>query len=1193
MKPLCKTADSFGKYARKSVRAGGHRSRSFFTLFAGLCCLSALLSNPSIPAFESQRTEAIPERPAAAQPERSGIDGKLRASIESTLYRVEKRAKPSTKGAAIYRAYNPAQGLLADFSADRMRVSAAKPSQWHLSLDLAGYGYGGRLIAPRTTALSVSANRVEYQHKSKPQDSGLQEWFLNSPRGIEHGFVIASPPGSRGANEHLRLALRFSGDLLMSLDDSRQKVSLRTRDGKSVLSYDHLYVFDTRGQRLPSHFEMAGDRLHIVVDDRAASYPVTVDPMLSFVKKITASDGMGTTPDPIEGDAFGTSVSISGDTAVVGSPLDDDKRGSAYIFDRNFGGMDNWGERKKITASDGVGGDEFGDKVSISGDTVIVGARVDGGGIGAAYIFDRNQGGANNWGEVKKIVGSGIGAGSQFGCSVGISVDTAVVGARSAFPNTGEAYIFERNLGGANNWGERKKITASDAGAGFAFGASAAIDSNTVIIGSSGVTGGGAAYLFDRDQGGANNWGEVKKIVGSDTAANDAFGASVAISSDTAIVGALGKAAQLGAAYVFGRNQGGANNWGQFQKLLASDGMAGDRFGESVAISGDTALVGAGSDNSSQGGAYVYDRNQGGANNWGEVVKLLAGDGDAGDNFGFAVAMSGLKAIVGARGDEAGDTFGKGSAYIFDGTPPPPVCTARTITHSASQTINSPNEVNCGGFATKSSSHWRAFNLSAAPFSFTQPFNIQSVDIGIEEAHQGPPVTINLYTSSMPFPTGFPGSLTLIGTSGPVAITPDVPLLMPVIKNIPVTGVAPAASQLVVEVFHPDLAMGDLFLGFNLVGETDPTYRSAPTCEGTTPMTMSSLGFPMGTSIHLVLNVNGCEGTPATSPPTLNCPANIMTGNDAGQCSASVAFMPTSGGTPAPTVICKIGAMTITSPHTFPVGMTTVDCTATNGNPPDAMCSFTVTVNDTEPPMITCPSNIVTNAAAGLCSAVATFAAMASDNCGSANVMCVPPSGSTFPGGATTVTCTATDASSNTAMCSFTVTVNDTQPPSITCPPMQVISPGVVNYPAPTTSDNCAVMMTVCTPPSGSVFPAGFTTVTCTATDTSGNTAQCSFIVSTFDQAIVSDSGGGAIFINTLTGDYQICCGGMIVSGKGTITKKGCILTLTHNPSNRRLTVTYDTCKKEGKAVLQMPPGTVKCTIIDSNTKDSLLAPCS
>ena len=82
-------------------------------------------------------------------------------------------------------------------------------------------------------------------------------------------------------------------------------------------------------------------------------------------------------------------------------------------------------------------------------------------------------------------------------------------------------------------------------------------------------------------------------------------------------------------------------------------------------------------------------------------------------------------------------------------------------------------------------------------------------------------------------------------------------------------------------------------------------------------------------------------------------------------------------------------------------------------------------------------------------------------------------------------------------------------------------------------------------------------------------------------------------FINTLTGDYMMCCGGMVITGRGTIKKQGCILTLTHNGPDRRLLITYDICQKKGQGTMQMPPGTNKCTIIDSNTRDSVVAPCS
>ena len=134
-----------------------------------------------------------------------------------------------------------------------------------------------------------------------------------------------------------------------------------------------------------------------------------------------------------------------------------------------------------------------------------------------------------------------------------------------------------------------------------------------------------------------------------------------------------------------------------------------------------------------------------------------------------------------------------------------------------------------------------------------------------------------------------------------------------------------------------------------------------------------------------------------------------------------------------------------------------------------------------------------------VCSAVVTFSPTASDNCPGVTSSCNPPSGSTFPKGTTTVTCTATDTSGNTAGCQFTVTVNDTQPPAITCPVNMVKEPtcpsGAKATFAPVVSDNCPGVGYVCSPATGSTFPIGTTTVTCTATDTSGNSTACSFTV--------------------------------------------------------------------------------------------------
>ena len=125
-----------------------------------------------------------------------------------------------------------------------------------------------------------------------------------------------------------------------------------------------------------------------------------------------------------------------------------------------------------------------------------------------------------------------------------------------------------------------------------------AISGDTAVVGAccedTGGFDAGAAYVFQRNQGGADNWGEVKKLTASDAQASDRFGHSVAVSGDTAVVGAFREDALVGAAYVFQRNQGDADNWGEVKKLTASDAQDIDFFAHGVAISGDTAVVGAG-----------------------------------------------------------------------------------------------------------------------------------------------------------------------------------------------------------------------------------------------------------------------------------------------------------------------------------------------------------------------------------------------------------------------------------------------------------------------------------------------------------------------------------------------------------------------------------------------------------------------
>jgi hypothetical protein len=406
------------------------------------------------------------------------------------------------------------------------------------------------------------------------------------------------------------------------------------------------------------------------------------------------------------GDSFGSSVAADGDTVVVGAYGDDDNgsdSGSAYIFSQDRNGAGAWGQVAKLTASNGASGDRFGYAVSISGDTVVIGAYRDdpyAPDSGSAYIFRRNQGGADAWGQIANLTASDAVYGGLFGHSVSISGDTVAVGAPGHNDNgtdSGSAYIFSRDQGGADAWGQVAKLTAVDGTSDDHFGYSVSINGDTVAVGAYGDDDNGSlsgsAYIFCRDQGGSDAWGQVAKLTASDGASYDHFGYSVSINGDTVAVGALGddgNGSYSGSAYIFSRDQGGADAWGQAAKLTASDGASDDRFGKSVSTSDDTVVVGAYGDNdngSDSGSAYIFARNEGGADAWGQVAKLTASDGASDDSFGRSISISGDTVFVGAyRDDDLGSD--SGSAYVFADTTAPTNPILFSTSHATNQWSN-------------------------------------------------------------------------------------------------------------------------------------------------------------------------------------------------------------------------------------------------------------------------------------------------------------------------------------------------------------------------------------------------------------------------------------------------------------------------------------------------------------------------
>ena len=375
-------------------------------------------------------------------------------------------------------------------------------------------------------------------------------------------------------------------------------------------------------------------------------------------QKVTALDGNAF-------DKFGDSVAISGNHAVVGAYGDDDNggsSGSAYIF--SFDGT-YWIQSQKLTASDGKSLDKFGYSVSISGNYAVVGAYGDddnGESSGSAYIFSFD---GTNWVQSPKLTASDGVSWDKFGKSVAISGNYVIIGApgsNDGGESSGSAYVFFFN---GSTWQEVQKLTASDGTSWDNFGHSVVVSGNIAVIGAPVASGtdvtSGSAYIFQNNTG---SWTQVQKLTASDGASWDKFGHALALSGTDILIGAPGdddNSESSGSAYLYTNN---GSSWIQSQKFLASDGAYADYFGNSVSINGNYIVIGAyGNDylGISSGASYLFLFN--GAS-WAEDSRWHASYGMPADYFGKAVAFSGYFALVSSHGDDDnGESSGSLAIY--------------------------------------------------------------------------------------------------------------------------------------------------------------------------------------------------------------------------------------------------------------------------------------------------------------------------------------------------------------------------------------------------------------------------------------------------------------------------------------------------------------------------------------------------
>ena len=377
----------------------------------------------------------------------------------------------------------------------------------------------------------------------------------------------------------------------------------------------------------------------------ALATPAAANP-LTFNQKLIAPDGASW-------DLFGESVALDGNYALIGARLDDDNgtnSGSAYLFDTTTGDL-----LQKIIAPDGASYDNFGWSVAIYGSSALIGSQGNintRGSNGSAYLFDITSGNL-----LQKFIAPNAFSNDHFSESVALDGDSALIGYTRDYNNgirSGSAYLFDITTGDL-----LQKFIAPDGAIDDFLGFSVALDGDSALISAiyddDNGTNSGSAYLFDTTTGDL-----LQKFIAPDGASSDYFGLSVALDGDYALIGSWSdddNRVNSGSAYLFDTTTGDL-----IQKFIAPDAASNDNFGRSVALDGNHALIGAfgDSDNGySSGSAYLFDTTTGDL-----LQKIVAPDANNYDNFGYSVALDGNSVLIGSLlGD--GNEAGSGSAYLF------------------------------------------------------------------------------------------------------------------------------------------------------------------------------------------------------------------------------------------------------------------------------------------------------------------------------------------------------------------------------------------------------------------------------------------------------------------------------------------------------------------------------------------------
>ncbi|EYF02825.1 FG-GAP repeat protein [Chondromyces apiculatus] len=648
-----------------SPKSPQFRRPQTFGAFASLLMVASCGADasPDIPEMHAggaappaAAVETPPQEATTPEPSRA-----LRAAYIAAVQADAPTEYEAIAGAAGVIADNPAQGLITELSAAGVWLAPTRgDAGWSFGLTPRAWGCAdaGGLAEDAQERLAAQAVEPEVDgNRVTFAREGLTEWYVNGPLGLEQGFTLPERPCAVAGSAG-------GAGLAIEVEIGGDLAATLTSAG------DALSLRDGSGEEVLRYSD-----LH-VVDAAGKVLPARLA-LDEGTLTIHVDDAGATYPvvvDPLvwteqqkllpvnapQTAEVGQHVAVAGNTAVMTwyrTNFGVPWGGSAYVFVRSG---EVWSLQQQLVPSDASSGSKLGSFVSLSGDTLAVGGgRAIGGLSHFVYVFVRSGG---VWTEQQKFQ-----APSQRAFRSGaISGDTLILGApeeNAPLFQAGAAYVFTR-AGGV--WTEQQRLVPSTPSADADFSRSVAISGDTALLGAedqSSPTGSmGTTYVFVRSGG---VWTEQQKLFPENGDSTYRFGHDLALSGDTAVIGALNDNANTvsneysGAAYVFSRS--GAL-WSQQQKLLPSDALE-DGIGRAVAISGNTILLGASADDTHgtfAGAAYVFARSGG---VWVERQKLFPADASQSDQFGGAIALDGGTALLGAPFSDGG----RGSAYIFIG----------------------------------------------------------------------------------------------------------------------------------------------------------------------------------------------------------------------------------------------------------------------------------------------------------------------------------------------------------------------------------------------------------------------------------------------------------------------------------------------------------------------------------------------